>query len=202
MGAKVSPKHEISLPHLLAVHKKCVSKVCKLTNHYVTCVTSADVTRISQYPVLPELYLRNILSSSIFIVTVPSACALCHFCRRAKKMTEAEKWELKQLGMSGVMSVQEHPLYDEEGGLGVLAAAEEEAEEEFEIDLNDEEPEFLKGHSTKSGVEMSPIKIVKNPEGSMQRAAMTQVRDGGLGSREGVLGVERGIRAYGGGFWV
>ena len=90
-------------------------------------------------------------------------------------MTEAEKWELKQLGMSGVMSVQEHPLYDEEGGLGVLAAAEEDVEEEFEIDLNDEEPEFLKGHSTKSGVEMSPIKIVKNPEGSMQRAAMTQV---------------------------
>lgn len=47
--------------------------------------------------------------------------------------------------------------------------------EEFEIDLNDDEPEFLKGHSSRSGIEMSPIKIVKNPEGSMQRAAMTQV---------------------------
>ena len=48
-------------------------------------------------------------------------------------------------------------------------------EEEFEIDLNDVEPEFLKGQTTKTGVEMSPIKIVKNPDGSMQRAAMTQV---------------------------
>lgn len=48
-------------------------------------------------------------------------------------------------------------------------------QEEFEIDLNDDEPEFLKGHSSRSGIEMSPIKIVKNPEGSMQRAAMTQV---------------------------
>ena len=47
-------------------------------------------------------------------------------------------------------------------------------EEEFEIDLNDAEPQFLRGQTTKTGVEMSPIKIVKNPDGSMQRAAMTQ----------------------------
>jgi len=49
-------------------------------------------------------------------------------------------------------------------------------EEEFEIDLNENEPGFLRGQTTKTGVEMSPIKIVKNPDGSMQRAAMTQVR--------------------------
>ena len=41
--------------------------------------------------------------------------------------------------------------------------------------MNDEEPLFLKGVSSRSGAEMSPIKIVKNPDGSMQRAAMTQV---------------------------
>jgi hypothetical protein len=40
--------------------------------------------------------------------------------------------------------------------------------------LNDAEPAFLKGQSAKSGVEVSPIKIVKNPDGSMQRAAATQ----------------------------
>jgi ATP-dependent RNA helicase DHX8/PRP22 len=68
-----------------------------------------------------------------------------------------------------------------QGGQGVLAGADEDAEEEFEIDLNDAEPEFLKGHSSKSGIEMSPIKIVKNPEGSLQRAAMTQVGPGGGG---------------------
>lgn len=50
----------------------------------------------------------------------------------------------------------------------------DQVEEEFEIDINEAEPAFLAGHSTKSGVELSPIKIVKNPEGSMQRAAMTQ----------------------------
>ena len=42
------------------------------------------------------------------------------------------------------------------------------------MDINDDEPLFLRGQSSKSGVEMSPIKIVKNPDGSMQRAAMTQ----------------------------
>jgi ATP-dependent RNA helicase DHX8/PRP22 len=50
----------------------------------------------------------------------------------------------------------------------VLANANEDNEEEYEIDLNDEEPAFLKGCSSRSGIEMSPIKIVKNMEGSMQ----------------------------------
>jgi hypothetical protein len=89
--------------------------------------------------------------------------------------------------MSGVIDVTEDPMYDEEGGAGILAQAHEDVVEEFEIDLNDEEPEFLKGHSTKSGIEMSPIKIVKNPEGSMQRAAMTQASIPGGG--EGGWGV-------------
>ena len=51
-------------------------------------------------------------------------------------------------------------------------------EEEFEVDLNDEEPAFLNGLTGKAGgggaADLSPIKIVKNPDGSMQRAAMTQ----------------------------
>ena len=51
---------------------------------------------------------------------------------------------------------------------------EDEAEEEFEIDLNEREPAFLAGHTAASGGDMSPIKIVKNPDGSLQRAAMTQ----------------------------
>jgi ATP-dependent RNA helicase DHX8/PRP22 len=50
----------------------------------------------------------------------------------------------------------------------------DDVEEEFEVDINEVEPEFLKGNSSRSGREMSPIKIVKNPDGSLQRAAMTQ----------------------------
>jgi len=42
------------------------------------------------------------------------------------------------------------------------------------VDINEQEPAFLKGQSARSGAEVSPIKIVANPDGSLQRAAMTQ----------------------------
>ena len=45
--------------------------------------------------------------------------------RRAKKLTEYEKWEYKQLMMSGVLDVRDFPLYDEENGMGVLAQVDE-----------------------------------------------------------------------------
>ncbi len=41
-------------------------------------------------------------------------------------------------------------------------------EECFEIDINEQEPAFLKGQSTKSKGEVSPVRIVANPEGSLQ----------------------------------
>jgi len=46
-------------------------------------------------------------------------------CRRSKKLTEYEKWEYKQLIMSGVLDVREHPLFDEEEGQGVLAGVDQ-----------------------------------------------------------------------------
>lgn len=45
--------------------------------------------------------------------------------RRSKKLTEYEKWEYKQLMMSGVLDPREYPLYDEENGMGVLAQVDE-----------------------------------------------------------------------------
>ena len=42
------------------------------------------------------------------------------------------------------------------------------------MDINEAEPLFLKGHTARSGQEMSPVRVVKNPDGSMQRAALTQ----------------------------
>ena len=43
-----------------------------------------------------------------------------------------------------------------------------------QVDINEAEPQFLKGHTARSGQEMSPIRVVKNPDGSLQRAALTQ----------------------------
>nr|GMD50516.1 probable pre-mRNA-splicing factor ATP-dependent RNA helicase DEAH5 [Ipomoea batatas] len=91
--------------------------------------------------------------------------------RPLKRMSSPERWEAKQLMASGVLSVKECPMFDEEGD-GLLYQ-EEGAEEELEIELNEDEPPFLQGQSRYS-VDMSPVKIFKNPEGSLSRAAALQ----------------------------
>ncbi|VFQ81357.1 unnamed protein product [Cuscuta campestris] len=91
--------------------------------------------------------------------------------RPLKKMSSPERWEAKQLMASGVLPLKEHPMFDEEGD-GFLYE-DEGAEEELEIELNEDEPPFLQGQSRYS-VDMSPVKIFKNPEGSLSRAAALQ----------------------------
>ncbi|KAL1210055.1 putative pre-mRNA-splicing factor ATP-dependent RNA helicase DEAH5 [Cardamine amara subsp. amara] len=91
--------------------------------------------------------------------------------RPLKKMSSPERWEAKQLIASGVLSVSEFPMYDEDGD-GMLYQ-EEGAEEELEIEMNEDEPAFLQGQ-TRYSVDMSPVKIFKNPEGSLSRAAALQ----------------------------
>jgi ATP-dependent RNA helicase DHX8/PRP22 len=92
--------------------------------------------------------------------------------RRRKQLTEHELFEAQQLIRSGVLPVEQYPTFDAEGGLGMLAV--EETEEETEVELAESEPAFLRGQTRKSGRDLDPVKIVKNPDGSMQRAAMQQ----------------------------
>ncbi|KDP36699.1 hypothetical protein JCGZ_07990 [Jatropha curcas] len=91
--------------------------------------------------------------------------------RPLKRMSSPERWEAKQLIASGVLGVKEYPMYDDEAD-GLLYQ-EEGAEEELEIELNEDEPAFLQGQ-TRYSVDMSPVKIFKNPEGSLSRAAALQ----------------------------
>ncbi|CAM0874333.1 unnamed protein product [Alopecurus aequalis] len=91
--------------------------------------------------------------------------------RPLKRMSSPERWEAKQLIASGVLDVRDYPQFDEDGD-GMLYQ-EEGAEEELEIELNEDEPEFLQGQSRFS-IDMSPVKIFKNPEGSLSRAAALQ----------------------------
>lgn len=91
--------------------------------------------------------------------------------RPLKRMSSPEKWEAKQLIASGVLDIREFPMYDDEGD-GMLYQ-EEGAEEELEIEINEDEPAFLQGQSRYS-MDMSPVKIFKNPEGSLSRAAALQ----------------------------
>ncbi|KAK4391805.1 putative pre-splicing factor ATP-dependent RNA helicase DEAH5 [Sesamum angolense] len=90
--------------------------------------------------------------------------------RPLKRMSSPERWEAKLIA-SGVLSVEGYPMFDEEGD-GLLYP-EEGAEEELEIELNEDEPAFLQGQS-RCSVDMSPVKIFKNPEGSLSRAAALQ----------------------------
>lgn len=91
--------------------------------------------------------------------------------RPLKRMSSPERWEAKQLIASGVLDVRDYPMYDEDGD-GMLYQ-EEGGEEELEIELNEDEPAFLQGQSRYS-IDMSPVKIFKNPEGSLSRAAALQ----------------------------
>lgn len=86
-----------------------------------------------------------------------------------KRMSSPERWDLQQLINSGALPQSERPDLDDE--TGVLAF--EEAEEEVEVELNEDEPHFLRGQTHQLG-DISPIKVVKAPDGSMSRAALTQ----------------------------
>lgn len=86
-------------------------------------------------------------------------------------LTEHELFEAQQLIKSGVLPVEQYPTYDPEHGM----LAVEETEEETEVELAEAEPNFLRGQTRRSGRrDLEPIKIVKNPDGSLQRAALQQ----------------------------
>ena len=90
--------------------------------------------------------------------------------QKKKRMTSPERWEIKQLIASGAISAQEYPDIDD---YNATLAGEADFEEEVDIDIEvrEEEPPFLAGQ-TKQSLELSPIRIVKAPEGSMNRAAV------------------------------
>eukprot|EP00854_Cymbomonas_tetramitiformis_P009293 gene9293-11009_t len=92
--------------------------------------------------------------------------------RPQKRLSSPERWEAQQLIASGVLDVRDYPTFDTEGN-GMLNV-EPEAEEAIEIEMNEDEAPFLRGANNALQMDVSPIKIVKNPDGSLQRAAMTQ----------------------------
>ena len=92
--------------------------------------------------------------------------------RNKKRMTSPERWEIKQLIASGAISAQDYPDIDEEYNATLTGAADFEEEEDVDIEVREEEPPFLAGQ-TKQSLELSPIRVVKAPDGSLNRAAMS-----------------------------
>jgi len=88
-----------------------------------------------------------------------------------KRLTSPERWEIKQLIASGAISRDQYPDIDEAYNDNVNESGEIEEEEDVDIEVREEEPPFLAGQ-TKLSLELSPIRVVKAPDGSLNRAAL------------------------------
>jgi ATP-dependent RNA helicase DHX8/PRP22 len=91
--------------------------------------------------------------------------------KNRKRLTSPERWEIKQLIASGAVSAADYPDIDEEYHATLTGEGTFEEEEDVDIEVRDEEPPFLAGQ-TKMSLELSPIRVVKAPDGSMNRSAM------------------------------
>ncbi|KAF4461739.1 ATP-dependent RNA helicase DHX8 [Fusarium albosuccineum] len=92
--------------------------------------------------------------------------------RQRKRMTSPERWEIRQLIASGVAKASDYPDFDHDYNQTIRGDCEMELEQDFDIEVREEEPPFLAGQ-TKQSLELSPIRVVKAPDGSMNRAAMS-----------------------------
>lgn len=87
--------------------------------------------------------------------------------RSVKRMSSPERWELKQLIASGVVDPADYPELNED----LDFAGNVEAEEEIDVEVREEEPPFLKGQTSQT-LDLSPVKVVKIPDGTMNRSAL------------------------------
>ncbi|GLV38078.1 peanuts [Carabus blaptoides fortunei] len=90
--------------------------------------------------------------------------------KRVHRISSPERWEIKQMMSSGCIDKSELPEFDDETG---LLPKEEDGEADIEIELVEDEPPFLQGHG-RALHDLSPVRIVKNPDGSLAQAAMMQ----------------------------
>ncbi|KAK4199204.1 P-loop containing nucleoside triphosphate hydrolase protein [Triangularia verruculosa] len=91
--------------------------------------------------------------------------------QQKKRMTSPERWEIRQMIAAGIAKASDYPDLEEEYKSTLNGTGQMELEEDVDIEIRDEEPPFLAGQ-TKQSLELSPIRVVKAPDGSMNRAAM------------------------------
>lgn len=106
--------------------------------------------------------------------------------RMRRKLPATEQWELTQLKKILPQSALKKHLSSVPGGeqveestgpRAVLMGDEDDGNEDLEIELNEAEPAFLKtsdSFNISRAQPLSPVRVVKNPDGSMQRAITTR----------------------------
>merc|ERR1719192_3129335 len=89
--------------------------------------------------------------------------------KKVTRISSPEKWEIEQMLKVGVIDKSQLPDFDEETGL----LHKDDDDEDLEIELVEDEAPFLKGQGRMLN-NLSPVRIVKNPDGSLAQAAMMQ----------------------------
>lgn len=91
-----------------------------------------------------------------------------------RRLTSPERWELQQLVSSGALSNEKyHELVgpDDPDSAFQQSNKNDETEVDISIEVNNDAPKFLRGQAEKS-IELAPVKVVRNPEGSLNRSAL------------------------------
>lgn len=91
--------------------------------------------------------------------------------RPKRRLTSPERWERTRLKAAGVKGLDDDDEEDEQN-MDDMRNLDESDDEEVEIELNPEEPLFLKKHTRSAMRHSSPPKVVKNPDGSLQAAVL------------------------------
>lgn len=87
-----------------------------------------------------------------------------------KRLTSPERWEIRQLIASGAASAADYPDLDVEYNDVANGNANSEPDLQIDLDIIEAEPPFLQGQTNKT-IQLSPIKVIKAPDGSLNRAA-------------------------------
>ncbi|EHL00416.1 putative Pre-mRNA-splicing factor ATP-dependent RNA helicase prp22 [Glarea lozoyensis 74030] len=91
-----------------------------------------------------------------------------------RRLTSPERWEIRQLKASGVAKSSDYPQLEEDYNATISGNGKMELEEDVDIEIREEEPPFLAGQFSQA-LDLSPVRIIKAPDGSLNRAAMFSV---------------------------
>nr|XP_042908031.1 ATP-dependent RNA helicase DHX8 isoform X3 [Parasteatoda tepidariorum] len=91
--------------------------------------------------------------------------------KHVQRISSPERWEIKQMLAANCVDISELPDFDDSTG---LLPKEDDDDEDIEIELVEDEPPFLSGHGRANMQDLSPVRIMKNPDGSLAQAAMMQ----------------------------
>ncbi|KAJ0114712.1 tp-dependent rna helicase dhx8 [Diaporthe amygdali] len=151
-------------------------KVIKIEGNRIG-LSMKDVDQESGHDMAPQARIQSGANSTALgsAGSMPSSLPPTNYGsqkRHKKRMTSPERWEIRQLIASGVAKASDYPDLEEDYNATLTGEGQLDLEEDVDIEIREEEPPFLAGQ-TKQSLELSPIRIVKAPDGSLNRAAMS-----------------------------